>query len=88
MTLYRKTRTIEFADGTVEVKELSAKDLLDVELGGLEMDMRFFFDRCVGIDIEALSPKAYKKIAKTIVALHPKLFDGKKGSGAKKKSRG
>ena len=87
MMMFRKTKTLSFDDGDVEVRELSAGDLLDAEMNGLKMDMSFFFERCVGVDIYMLSPAAHKKIAEAIVELHPSMFSEKSGddAGVKKK---
>ena len=85
MTLYRKTKRLEFDDGTVDVKELSAGDLLDAETNGIPMDMAFFFDRCAGLDLSVLSPEAYKAIAEAIIELHPSMFGDEAPQGGVKK---
>jgi len=80
--LYRKSETIEFADGRVTVTEISAGALLKAELDGKSVDIFYLMEHCTDADIDAIGQSAYREIVEVLRRLNAPLFE-ESGSEAK-----
>ena len=75
MGLFRKKKKIQIGSDTVVIKELSAKDLLEIQEQGITLDDAELLRRCTGLDIEDITPEAYLIIMTEIKDMHKDFFE-------------
>ncbi|MCD6432964.1 MAG: hypothetical protein J7L21_02890 [Sulfurimonas sp.] len=73
--LFRKSVKLTFEEKEITIKEISVEVLLKVESGEITLDNAFLLNECAGLDIEKISPIAYKPIMEKIDSLHKDYFE-------------